>query len=78
MDQKQHTVKITQTKNVHDRSIPFIKKKKFQLITNLSGPDTDSKHTKNQVFKLHNPLDNIPLSKLEIDNIQNIYQIQRN
>ena len=37
---------------------------------NLSGPQTnDSKYTINQVFDLHDPLDTIPLSKLEIDNI---------
>ena len=36
---------------------------------NLSGPQTnDSKNTINQVFDLHDPLDTIPLSKLEIDN----------
>ena len=36
---------------------------------NLSGPQTnDSKYTINQVFNLHDPLDTIPLSKLEIDN----------
>ena len=37
---------------------------------NLSGPQTnDSKYTVNQVFDLHDPLDTIPLSKLEIENI---------
>ena len=37
---------------------------------NLSGPQTNnSKYTINQVFDLHDPLDTIPLSKLEIDNI---------
>ena len=37
---------------------------------NLSGPQTnDSKYTINQVFNLHDQLDTIPLSKLEIDNI---------
>ena len=37
---------------------------------NLSGPQTnDSKYTINQVFDLHDPLDTIPLSKLEIGNI---------
>ena len=36
----------------------------------LSGPQTnDSKHTINQVFDLHDPLDTITLSKLEIDDI---------
>ena len=37
---------------------------------NLSGPQTnDSKYTINHVFNLHDPLDTIPLSKLEIDNV---------
>ena len=37
---------------------------------NLSGPQTnDSKYTINQIFDLHDPLDTIPLSKLEIENI---------
>ena len=37
---------------------------------NLSGPQTNySKYTINQVFNLHDPLDTIPLSKLEIDNL---------
>ena len=54
------------------------KKDLFQLIEkenltdkiNLSGPKTiDSKYTINQVVDLHDPLDTIPLSKLEIDNI---------
>ena len=37
---------------------------------NLSGPQTnDSKHTINQVFDLHDPIDTIPLAKLENDNI---------
>ena len=36
---------------------------------NLSGPpNTDSKYTTNQVFNLHDSLDTIPLSKLEIEN----------
>ena len=34
----------------------------------MSGPQTnDSKYTINQVFDLHDPLDTIPLSKLEIE-----------
>ena len=36
---------------------------------NLSGPPTkDLKYTINQVFDLHDPLDTIPLSKLEVEN----------
>ena len=35
-----------------------------------TGPQTnDSKYTINQVFDLHDPLDTIPLSKLETENI---------
>ena len=37
---------------------------------NLSGPPTnDLKYTVNQVFNLHDPLDKIPLLKLEVENI---------
>ena len=37
---------------------------------NLSGPPyIDSKYTMNQVFNLHDPLDTIRLSKMEIENI---------
>ena len=37
---------------------------------NLSGPlPNDSKYTINQVFNLHDPIDTIPLSKIEIENI---------
>ena len=37
---------------------------------NLSGPpNIDSKYTINHVFNLHDPLDTLPLSKLEIENI---------
>ena len=36
----------------------------------LSGPPTnDLKYTVIQVFNLHDPLDTIPLSKLEVENI---------
>ena len=45
---------------------------------NLSGPpDTDTKYTINQVFNLHDPIDNISLSKLEIRK-KYFYQIQSN
>ena len=70
MDQKQHTTKTTQIKNVQDRLIPFKKKENLTGNLNLSGPpDNDSKYTINQVFDFHDPLDNIPLSKLKIENI---------
>ena len=48
---------------------PLIEKENLTDNINLSGPpDTDSKYTINQVFNLHDPLDNKPLSKLEIQN----------
>ena len=47
-----------------------MKKKNLTDKINLSGPQrNDSKYTRNQVFDLHDPLDTIPLSKLEIENI---------
>ena len=49
---------------------PLIKKENLTDKINLSGSQTNySKYTINQVFNLHDPLDTIPLSKLEIDNI---------
>ena len=49
---------------------PLIEKENLTDEINLSGPQTnDSKYTINQVFDLHDPLDTIPLSKLEIANI---------
>ena len=49
---------------------PLIETENFTDKINLSGPQTNySNYTINQVFDLHDPLDTIPLSKLEIDNI---------
>ena len=49
---------------------PLIEKENLTDKINLSGPQTnDSKYTINQVFDLHDPLDTIPLSKFEIENI---------
>ena len=49
---------------------PLIEKESLTDKINISGPQTnDSKYTINQVFDLHDPLDTIPLSKLEIDKI---------
>ena len=49
---------------------PLIEKESLTDKKNLSGPQTyDSKYTINQVFDLHDPLDTIPLTKLEIENI---------
>ena len=48
----------------------LIEKENLTGKINLSGPpDTDSEYTINQVFNLHDTLDNIPLSKLQIENI---------
>ena len=47
----------------------LIEKENLTDKINLSGTQTnDSKYTINQVFDLHDPLDTIPLSELEIDN----------
>ena len=65
----------TQQKRIKQHSLkkdlfPLIGKENLTDKINLSGPQTkDLKYTINQVFDLHNPLDTIPLSKLEIDNI---------
>ena len=49
---------------------PLIKKENLTDKINLSGPQVkDTKYTINQVFNLRDPLDTIPLSKTEIDNI---------
>ena len=49
---------------------PKIEKENLTDTIILSGPlPNDSKYTINQVFKLHDPLDTIPLSKLEVENI---------
>ena len=64
MDQKQNTTKTTQTKNVSDNLFHLIEKENLTDNIKLSGlPDIDSKYTINQVFNLHDPLDNIPRSK---------------
>ena len=57
LEQVEITMKLEERENLTDK-------------INLSGPQTnDSKYTINQVFDLHDPLDTIPLSKLEIENI---------
>ena len=65
----------TQQKRIKQHShkkdlFPLIEKENLTDKINLSGPQTnDSKYTINQVFDLHDRLDTIPLSKLEIDNV---------
>ena len=47
---------------------PLIEKENLTETINLSGPlPDDSKYTINQVFNLHDPLDTIPLSKIEVE-----------
>ena len=47
---------------------PLIEKEKLTDEINLSGPLIDnSKYTINQVFDLHDPLNTIPLSKIEVE-----------
>ena len=48
----------------------MIEKENLTDEINLSGPPiNNSKYTINQVFDLHDPLDTIPLSKIEVENI---------
>ena len=49
---------------------PLKEKENLTDNINLSGPpDIDSKYTMNQVFNLHDPLGNIPLSKIKTEKI---------
>ena len=63
----------TQQKRIKQHShkkdlFPLIEKENLTDKINLSGPQTNnSKYKINQVFDLHDPLNTIPLSKLEID-----------
>ena len=53
-----------------ENTFPLIEKENLTDKINLSGPPiNDSKYTINHVFDLHDPLDTIPLSKLEVENI---------
>ena len=61
--------RIKQQQNKKD-PFPLIEKENLTDTINSSGPSpNDSKDTINQVFNLHEPLDTIPLSKIEIENI---------
>ena len=56
-------------KIIQKRSIPFNRKENLANNINLSGPpENDSKYTINYVFNLHDPLDTIHPSKIEIEN----------
>ena len=65
----------TQQKPIKQRSyetdlFPSIKKENPSDKINLAGPpNNDSKYTMNQFVNLHDPLDTILLSKIEIENI---------
>ena len=48
---------------------PSIKNENLTYKISLSGPpNNDSKYKLNNVFNLHDPLDTIPLSKIETEN----------
>ena len=71
-----HWIKtFTQQKTIKQQpqkkdTFPLIEKENLAEKIHLSGrPINDSKHTINQVFDLHDPLDTIPLSKLEVENV---------
>ena len=68
---KKNTLQKRVKQHPHKKDLfPLIEKENLTDKINLSGPQTnDSKYTINQVFDLHDPLDTIPLSKLEIENI---------
>ena len=63
--------KKTIKKQPHKKdTFPLIEKENLIDEINLSGPPiNNSKNTINQVFDFHDPLDTIPLSKIEVENI---------
>ena len=70
MDKKNTQQKPLKQKLYKKNLFTLIGKKNLTENVNLSGPpNTDSKCTNNHVFSLHDPLDTIPLSKVEIENI---------
>ena len=70
MDKKQHTTETSQIKTLKKELFPLIEKENLNDNINLSGPsNNDKKYTINHVFNLHDPLDTIPLSKVEFENI---------
>ena len=68
---KNNTQQKTIKQQPHKKdTFPLIEKENLTDKINLSGPPiNDSKYTLNQVFDLDDPLDTIPLSKLEVENI---------
>ena len=70
MDRKNHQQKKIKQQPYGKDLFPLIEKENLTDKINLSGPQpNDSKNTINQNFNLRDPLNTIPLSKLEIDNI---------
>ena len=69
MDQNKIQQKRIKQKPNEKGPFHLIEKENLTEPINLSGPLlNDSKYTINQLFNLHDPLDSIPLSKLEIKN----------
>ena len=68
---KNNTQQKTIKQQPHKKDIfPLIEKENLTDKIHLSGPPiNDSKYTLNQVFDFHDPLDTIPLSKSELENI---------
>ena len=68
---KNNTQQKTIKQQPHKKdTFPLIEKENLTDEINLSGPSiNNSKYTINQVFDLHDPLDTIPLSKIEVENI---------
>ena len=69
-------IKTTHNKNPLNQKMyrtdlfPLIEKKNLTVNISSSGfPNTDSKYTINQVFDLHDPLENMFLSNYEIENV---------
>ena len=70
MDKKQYPTKEKNQQPQKKDPFLLIEKENLTDKINLTGPPTnDPKYTVNQVFDLHDPLDTIPLSKLEFENI---------
>ena len=68
MDKKQNKAENTHTK-IYEKDLFLLIEKNFTDNVILSGPtNTDSKFINKYVFNLHDPLDTIPLSKLENEN----------
>ena len=70
MDKNSTQQKIIKQQPHKKNLYPLIEKENLTDIINVSGPPTtDLKYTVKQVFNLHDPLDTIPLSKIEVENI---------